>query len=259
MKILVRLIVLLLVVAGCRTSNDGGLDGPSDAPGEAKRILIFTGVDYPGKQWRETTRFLGNAIGRDERLSVSVTEVPEDLADSDLSRYDAIVLHFMAWDAPDPDPGPEARANLEAFVRAGGGLVLVHFACGAFQQWSRFPLLAGRVWKPGIRGPDPRGVLSVEISDVEHPITRGMTAFATSDVLHASLAGKTPIDVLATARSNVDGEDYPVAFVLTYGRGRVFHCLLGHDAQALDCPPVTELFRRGTAWTAGLNPVAEVR
>lgn len=259
MRILIQLIVLSVVVAGCNTGQRGGLPGPSDSPSVVKCALIFTGVDYPDNKWRKTTQVLGNAIGRDERLSVSVTEMPNDLADPHLGRYDTIVLHFMAWDTPDPDPGPEARANLEAFVRAGGGLVLVHFACGAFQQWSRFPILAGRVCAPRLRGPDPRGVLSVEITDAEHPITRGMTAFATSDVLHTSLAGKTPIHVLATARSNVDGKDYPIAFVLKYGRGRVFHCLLGHDAQALDCPPVTELFRRGTAWTAGLSPIAEVR
>jgi type 1 glutamine amidotransferase len=61
------------------------------------------------------------------------------------------------------------------------------------------------------------------------------------------------VDVLATARSKVDGKDYPMAFAFQCGKGRVFHCVLGHDVQALSNPSVAELFRRGTAWAAGLS------
>jgi type 1 glutamine amidotransferase len=195
---------------------------------------------------------LANAIGRDDRLSVHVTEVPGDLAKPDLDSYDAVILHFMDWEVP--DPGPTARANLEAFVRGGGGLVLVHFACGAFQEWNRFPILAGRAWDPKLRGHDPHGAFVVEIADPSHPVTRGMTAFETVDELYTCLAGETPIHVLATAKSKVDKKDYPMAFVLEYGRGKVFHCVLGHDVQALANPSAGELFRRGTAWTVGLDP-----
>jgi uncharacterized protein len=135
----------------------------------------------------------------------------------------------------------------------------VHFACGAFQEWNRFPVLAGRAWDPELRGHDPHGAFTVEIADAAHPIMRGMTAFETVDELYTCLAGETPIHILATARSKVDQKDYPIAFVLTYGKGKVFHCVLGHDAKALTNPSVGELFRRGTAWTAGLSPVAEAR
>ena len=44
-----------------------------------------------------------------------------------------------------------------------------------------------------------------------------------------------------------------------YGTGRVFHCVLGHDVQALSNPSVQELYRRGTAWAAGFTPVAKAR
>ena len=52
------------------------------------------------------------------------------------------------------------------------------------------------------------------------------------------------------------GETYPMAFVLSYGEGRVFHCTLGHDAEALRVPAVGELYRRGTAWVAGMDDPA---
>jgi uncharacterized protein len=46
-----------------------------------------------------------------------------------------------------------------------------------------------------------------------------------------------------------------MAFVSQYGKGRTFHCLLGHDTKALSVPGVQELYRRGCAWAAGLAPV----
>ena len=46
-----------------------------------------------------------------------------------------------------------------------------------------------------------------------------------------------------------------MAFVLNVGKGRVFHCPLGHDVKAFVAPAVRELFRRGTAWAAGLPAV----
>jgi len=48
-----------------------------------------------------------------------------------------------------------------------------------------------------------------------------------------------------------------MAFTLTCGQGRVFHCVLGHDVKAFDAAPLGELFRRGTAWTAGQAPVGQ--
>jgi hypothetical protein len=84
---------------------------------------------------------------------------------------------------------------------------------------------------------------------------KGLKPFETVDELYTCLTGDRPVDVLATAKSKVDGKIYPMAFSFTCGKGRVFHCVLGHDGKALENPPVGELFRRGTAWAAGQPPV----
>jgi len=110
------------------------------------------------------------------------------------------------------------------------------------------------VWDPKLRPHDPYGRFTVRIIDHEHPVTAGLGDFETVDELYTCLAGKTPIRVLATARSKVDGKDYPMAFVLNYGKGRVFHSPLGHDVRALANPDVARLFRRACAWVAGLEP-----
>jgi type 1 glutamine amidotransferase/HEAT repeat protein len=217
------------------------------------RVLLVTGVDHPGHPWRQTTPVLRQAIERDERLAVDVVSDPAWLETGDLAPYKALVHHWMDWKVP--PPGEAARENLARFVRAGGGLVLVHFACGAWQDWPEFVKVAGRVWDPKLRAHDPRGPFTVNVVDADHPITCGLPAsFETTDELYTCLAGETPVHLLAKATSKVDHKEYPMAFVLTCGKGRVFHCVLGHDTKALEPEPVRALYRRGTAWTAGLEP-----
>ena len=49
-----------------------------------------------------------------------------------------------------------------------------------------------------------------------------MTDFDTQDELYTCLVGDHPIEVLAQAKSKVDGKYYPMAFVSHYGKGRTF-------------------------------------
>ncbi len=224
---------------------------------ERSRVLIVTGEDYAGHRWRETTPALQEAIEQDARMKVDVLDDLSKLAETDLGPYASVVLHFKNYDPK--VPGRAGFDNLKRFVEQGGGLVLVHFACGAFEEFKdEFEPLAGRVWF-GARPPagrhqhDPYGEFRVNITDVDHPITRGMEPFTTVDELYTCLEGETPITVLAESTSKVDGKVYPMAFVLGFGKGRVFHYALGHNVPALRNEGAAALLRRGTAWTAGLE------
>jgi type 1 glutamine amidotransferase len=224
----------------------------SDAPTK-HRVLIVTGEDYKGHKWRQTTPALKTLLEKNDRLRVDVLDDLTKLAEAELGDYDVVVTHFKNY-----DPEVPGRAGFDAlarFVENGGGLVLVHFACGAFQEFQDdFERLAGRVWNPKLRGHDPRGRFRVEMTDVDHEITRGMDDFETDDELYTCLDGETPITVLADAKSKVDGKQYPLAFVLHYGKGRVYHNVLGHDVEAFEVEGVGKLFRRGTIWAAGGKP-----
>jgi len=213
------------------------------------RCLIITGEDYPGHKWQETTPVLKAALGRNGQIKVDVADDLRVLRTDQPFQYNVLVMHFKNYD---PNvPGREGFDTLQKFVRQGGGLVLVHFACGAFQEFKdEFVQVAGRVWDPQLRGHDPHGAFTVRIVDPEHPITHGIKDFETVDELYTCLAGEAPIHVLATAKSKVDGKDYPMAFVLEVEKGRVFHCVLGHDARAFASPQVQELFRKGCLWAA---------
>jgi type 1 glutamine amidotransferase len=220
---------------------------------ETRKVVIVTGIDYPGHKWKETAPALAGELRKDPRLKVDVVEKPEFLASEKLRDYSVVVLHFMNWETP--DPGEQARQNLARFVKEGGGVVAVHFACGAFQGWPEFEKIIGRIYDPKLRGHDPHGSFRVTMTEVDHPITHGLKDFEITDELYTCLAGQLPIQVLAEAKSKVDGKNYPMAFILKYGKGRVFHSPLGHDVVAFTNPGAAELFRRGCAWAAGLSPV----
>jgi len=152
--------------------------------------------------------------------------------------------------------------RLRGEIAAVFGVALVHFACGAwYGEWPEFEKIAGRAWfglnpGPGKQQHDPYGVFRVELVKPEHPLVRGMADFDTQDELYTCLAGDHPVEIVAQAKSKVDGKYYPIALVSHYGKGRTFHCVLGHDVKALSVPGVQELYRRGCAWAAGLAPVA---
>ena len=248
------------VLVGCVALASG--QGITAAPGAATattnaqvRILLVTGIDYPGHLWRQTAPILRDQLEKDKRLSVLVVEDPQLLDSTALTNYAAVVLHFQNWQTP--GPGAAQRESLRSFVENGGGLVLVHFACGAWHgEWPEFKNLAGRAWfgPDGGRQHDPHGAFTVNIRDTGHPVTAGLRDFETTDELYTCLEGEAPIRVLATAKSKVDGKDYPMAFVRDYGRGRVFHSPLGHDAAAFANEGTDRLLRRGTSWAAGLDP-----
>ena len=220
--------------------------------------LIVTGEDYPGHKWQDTTPVIKEQLTKDAILNVEVTEDSRFLASPKLHDYDVVVLHFKNYDPK--KPGRAAFDNMKKYVENGGGLVLVHFACGAFEEFKKdYEKVAGRVWiglEHNLKDRhqhDPHGPFTVDIVKKDHPITQGITSFETRDELYTCLEGTSDIEVLATAVSKVDGKRYPIAFVVQCGKGRVFHCVLGHDPASLQVKEVGDLFRNACIW-AGSAP-----
>lgn len=231
------------------TSGVWAADGPAAEP--KLRVLVVTGVDHPAHNWRETAPEICRLLEQDQRLEVRIVEDPEFLAAAAVFDYQVVLLHFKNYDPLAREA--EVRENLVKLVKQGKGLVFVHFAGGAFEQWPEFGELAGKVWDRKTTH-DPRGPFQVRIVDHQHPITRNLQDFQADDELYFCLEGQRPVDLLAVARSKVTGRDHPMAFAFCYGEGRVFHTPLGHDVKALRMPGVGELLRRGTLWAAGREP-----
>lgn len=217
-----------------------------------KRVLIVTGDDYAGHDWRATAPALAKALREVEGLEVSITECPAVFGSPLLAHYDAAVIHFKNYDDRLP-LGPACEHGLRNYIASGKGLALCHFGCGAFQEWDGFEKIAGRVYNPDLRPHDPYGVFNVRVTGEDHPLTRGMQPFEVKDELYTCVDGDTPVKILCDAVSVVDKAAYPMAFVTEKAGGRVFHCLLGHDSEVYESPGARALYQRGIAWAAGME------
>lgn len=229
------------------------------------KVLVLTGHQYPGHKWAETTPAIKESLARDARFQVDVSEEIEVLATPKIFDYAALVLNYCNW--MKPGLSDASKAGFVKYLEQGGGLTIIHFANGAFHfslpeakesDWPEFRKICRRAWDhtPGKSGHDAYGKFIVEIAPVEHPVTAGMSAFQTIDELYFRQQGEEPIEVLATAKSQVTGQNEPMAFVYNYGKGRVFQTVLGHAAESLRTPGAAELVRRGTTWVAGRSIAA---
>ncbi len=227
------------------------------------RALILTGHQYPGHLWKDTTPVLKDALSTDPRIKVDVSETIEDLATEKITGYDLLVLNYCNWEKP--GLSDDAKAGFVKYLQDGGGLILIHFANGAFHfslpkagesDWPEYRKICRRVWDhtPNKSGHDAFGKFVVDIAKDDHPVTKGMEPFETTDELYFRQQGTEPIEVLLTAKSKVTGQDEPMAFVYQYGKGRVMQTVLGHAAESLRTPGAAQLIRQSAAWVAQREP-----
>ena len=226
------------------------------ADAEPVRVLIVTGVDYPGHPWRIQAIELRKVLQASPQIDVRLAEDIEILGTDLIFDYDVLFLNLKNYDPLKREEA--ARNNLLRFIREGGGLMFFHFTGGAFEDWPEYQQIAGRVWNPAFRGHDPYQEFTVQITNKEHPIMQGVSDFRITDELYTCLDGQREIEVLAEAKSSVDNKMYPMAFTFTEGKGRGFHTVLGHDAKAFDAPELTTMLQNAVLWCAKANESREI-
>lgn len=274
-----RLGVVLAAVLCLAVVPPGGAGavGHDTAGPKTIRVLLLAGNDkHRWHNWEKTTPAIKALLERDPRIGVEVSLDVEDLATKELTDYQVIVQNYVNWQDP-RGPSEVARQAFVRFVRDGGGLLVVHFANGAFHHslpgagasdWPEYRTLVRRVWNhtpQGGRPPsghDAFGRFTVRITDVRHPITAGLRPFEVTDELYFRQDGAEPIEPLIAAESKVTKQVEPLAWATNYGKGRVFQTLLGHSEKTYDAFEARELLRRAAAWAAGqevrpLDPARE--
>ena len=197
-----------------------------------------------------------------------------------LTDYRAIVINFneLPW-------SDYSKQTLEKYIKNGGGLVVVHEADNAFPEWPAYNEMIGLggwggrneksgpyyYWKadkfvldnkPGTGGSHGQRVpFVVNVRNTKHPITKGLPTkwLHINDELYGNLRGPAKnMEVLATAFSTKEtggtGKEEPVLLVLKYGKGRIFHSVMGHTtaklSESFENVGFQVTFLRGTEWAA---------
>jgi hypothetical protein len=247
----------------------------------AARIPVMLLDGSNNHQWAQTSPVIRTVLDDSGLFDVTVATVPNsELAGfkPDWGRYRAVVLNYNTGiNAAAPEWAPDVKASFEAYVKGGGGLVVVHAADNGFPAWRAFNEMIGvggwggrdercgpywyykdgklvRDESPGRAGAHgPREPFLLTIRESNHPITAGLPPvwLHTADELYDSMRGPgVNMTILATAYSPRTQRDEPMLMALDFGQGRVFHTTLGHDVIAMSSVGFVTTLLRGTEWAA---------
>lgn len=197
----------------------------------------------------------------------------------DFSKYDVIVINegFGATDWP-----KATQKAFEEYMANGGGMVSVHAANNSWPNWEEYNKMTGvggwggrneksgpylyvdaegktvKDKSPGRGGSHgPQHEFEMIVRAKEHPVMKGLPASFKHgpDELYDRLRGPAEnVTILASAFSATEkkgsGRHEPALMAVSYGKGRVFHSILGHHVQQIKEGSFVTTFQRGTEWAA---------
>jgi type 1 glutamine amidotransferase len=159
----------------------------------------------------------------------------------------------------------DQRADLLSFIKDDGkGFVAAHSASTAFFSWPEFgEMLGGRFdehpWEvadgtvvvddpgfPAMRHFPSRSVFRDELYQIKD--------FSRDRIHVLAHLDASKLDLTKPLVHRTDG-DFPVAWTKTYGKGRVFYSILGHDDNAWDNPTLQQMYFQALRWAVGLVDV----
>ena len=305
-KVLLLSLCCVLLAAGCsgpqpdtETAQASAASSADDHATQATspiRVLIIDGVN--NHDWESTTAANRATLEATGRFVVDVSTSPPKRAPREewetwrpsFAAYDVVLSNFN--DDCEQDGGCESlwseatKADLEAYVRGGGGFVAVHAADNHDANWLEYNKMIGvGGWggrQAGVDGsilrmidgewvatsPDEglsgehgrRREFAVIHDQPDHPILAGLPSewMHAEDELYSSLRGPAEnVEVLAHSYSLLTNENEPILMLITYGEGKVFHIPLGHYndesepvGASLYCVGFQTVLARGTEYVA---------
>ena len=256
---------------------------PARALAAPIHALIIDGQN--NHDWKSTTPVLRKILEQTGLFQVDVITTPPAGGDfsgfhPDFSHYQVVISNYNDFPNGTVWPG-DVQAAFESYVKNGGGFVSYHAADNAFPKWAAYNLMTGlggwmgRDEKSGpfwyfrggklVSDPSPgsagshgaRLPFQVTMRDLTHPVSKGLPPvwMHAGDELYSRMRGPGQnMTVLGTAYSDPanqgSGHDEPLLLALTYGKGRIFHTMLGHDVAAMECVGFITTFARGAEWAA---------
>ena len=214
-----------------------------------KALIVYGGWD--GHEPKQVSDIFKKIL-TEENFDVEMSDTLDAYADVDkLKSLDLIVPHWTMGEIEQ-----KYVDNISDAVISGVGLAGCHGGmCDSFRKNVDWQFMTGGNWvaHPGNDGVD----YMVNIKHSSSPLLEGIQDFkVTSEqyYLHVDPA----VEVLATTRFPViDGPhalnkavDMPVVWTKRWGLGRVFYNSLGHVANIVAMPEVSEMMRRGFLWSA---------
>jgi uncharacterized protein len=232
----------ILPLAGCQHPAT-----PATASGPIKVVVITGGHDFEEQPFREMfAGFQGMAVTYAPQPDDSDTF--EDIHGWD---YDVIVLYNMSQKI-----SPLRQKNFDRLIAKGVGVVAVHHALAAFQEWDGYSRIVGgkyflsdqsfqgRPYKQSTYKHDER--IQVRVADPLHPVTQGIRDFEILDEAYKGYAVAPGSHVLLTTDHPLS--EKAIAWTRHEGPSRVVYVELGHDGRAYGNESYRRFLRQAIVW-----------
>ncbi|MBK72537.1 MAG: trehalose utilization [Verrucomicrobiales bacterium] len=247
---------------------------PANTPDEKIEVLLIDGQN--NHDWKRCSPVMMatlEATGRFEIEQATVSKSQVADFSPDFTKYDVVLSNYNGASWPE-----KTKAAFVKYIQNGGSLVVVHAADNSFPKWKEFNEMIGLggwgdrnekdgpyvYWKDGkIVRDDSKGrggshgshwEYKVIVREKDHPITRGLpTEFLQAkEELYDRLRGPGKnMTILATAFAKGGSERHePVLMTISYGKGRIFHTVMGHSHTSMKGVAFQETLIRGTEWAA---------
>lgn len=248
-------------------------------------VLIIDG--FSNHDWKQTTAVTKWILESSGYFEVDVSTVPADSVERkkwspEFDKYATVIQNTNNIDDPSLKWPKHAEKELEAYVKNGGGLYILHSANNAFSHWEEYDKMIGLGWRPQTSGyaleiSEDREILRIPPGEGKntghgdrfdavisilnpHPINRDYPAqwmTAHTEVYSYPRGPAENLDVLSYAYDSTDTQRlWPVEWVVTYGEGRVYNSSLGHlwsgetYPEAFRCVGFQTTMIRAVEWVA---------
>jgi type 1 glutamine amidotransferase len=168
-------------------------------------------------------------------------------------RFDVLVLHDMYETI-----GEKQKANLQAFVEAGGGVVSTHHAIVDYTSWPWWyeQVIGGKYFQQAL-GEHPKSQYKDDVRMVVrraptgsgHPVIRGVAPLVLEDEAYRGMWLSPKATVLM--ETDVPENDRAVVYVGPCEKGRAVYIQMGHGESTLRHPGYRRLVHNALLWTAG--------
>ncbi|MHC4870731.1 MAG: ThuA domain-containing protein [Planctomycetota bacterium] len=211
------------------------------AKAKKKKALIVYG-GWKGHQPLKTSRIIKRELTKNG-FTVNMQDNLDVLTTEDLQSYDLLSTHWTMGEIS----GKQAAALTEA-VKSGVGFAGFHGGAGdAFRNNTEFQTMVGGqfVGHPYV------GEYRIYVDGEKHEITDDIKDFDIVSTERYYMHVDPANTVIASCRDGELGNvRMPVAWVKSYGAGRVYYNSLGHDVKAVSQKEVKDFIIKGMIWAS---------
>jgi type 1 glutamine amidotransferase/sugar phosphate isomerase/epimerase len=245
-------------------------------PKKARKLLIFDlNVGYGGHPSAAHANYAFSLMGeKTGAFTVVVSRDPAVFKRESLQQFDAVFFNNTVGNLFED---PQLRQNLVEFVCGGGGLMGVHGTTvaftkwpGAIEDWPEFGVMLGA---RGANHRDATEPVVIKLDDPDHPLNQMFAGksweyrdefFRVQDpysrnrvrVLFSIDNQKTDASQGGAPRGNPmrADNDYALAWVRNYGRGRVLYCTIAHNPYVFHDPMMLKFYLGAIQFVLGDLP-----